>query len=31
VVVLDPRIVTKRYGQAFLDALPEGITARVEG
>ena len=31
VVVLDPRIVTKRYGQMFLDALPEGVTARVEG
>ncbi|MBK8978538.1 MAG: ATP-dependent DNA helicase [Planctomycetes bacterium] len=24
VVVLDPRIRTKRYGRAFLDALPEG-------
>jgi ATP-dependent DNA helicase DinG len=23
VVILDPRIVTKRYGQLFLDALPE--------
>jgi len=23
VVVLDPRILTKRYGQAFLDALPK--------
>lgn len=23
VVVLDPRIVTKRYGQSFLDALPQ--------
>jgi len=26
VVVLDPRIVTKRYGKAFLRALPEGVT-----
>lgn len=25
VVVLDPRIVTKRYGRAFLEALPEGV------
>lgn len=25
VVVLDPRIVTKRYGRRFLDALPEGM------
>lgn len=25
VVVLDPRIVTKRYGRLFLDALPDGI------
>ncbi len=25
VVVLDPRIVTKGYGRAFLDALPEGV------
>ncbi len=25
VVVLDPRIVTKRYGQMFIDALPEGV------
>lgn len=30
VVVLDPRIVTKRYGQLFLDALPDGVVARVE-
>ncbi|MCI0362299.1 MAG: DEAD/DEAH box helicase [Phycisphaerales bacterium] len=28
VAVLDPRIVTKRYGRMFLDALPEGV--RVE-
>lgn len=25
VVVLDPRLVTKRYGRAFIDALPEGV------
>ncbi|MBL0926460.1 MAG: helicase [Phycisphaerales bacterium] len=25
VVVLDPRIVTARYGRLFLDALPEGV------
>jgi ATP-dependent DNA helicase DinG len=25
VAVLDPRIVTKAYGRAFLDALPEGV------
>jgi len=25
VVVLDPRIVTKGYGRAFLEALPEGV------
>jgi ATP-dependent DNA helicase DinG len=30
VVVLDPRIITKRYGRMFLDALPDGIVARVE-
>ena len=29
VVVLDPRIVTKRYGRMFLDALPEGVVADV--
>jgi ATP-dependent DNA helicase DinG len=29
VVVLDPRIVTKPYGRAFLDALPEGIEPEV--
>jgi ATP-dependent DNA helicase DinG len=28
VVVLDPRIVTKRYGQLFIDALPEGVVLR---
>jgi ATP-dependent DNA helicase DinG len=31
VVVLDPRIVTKRYGRMFLDALPDGIVAQVVG
>ncbi len=25
VVVLDPRIITKRYGRLFLDALPQGV------
>ena len=25
VVILDPRVVTARYGRMFLDALPEGI------
>ena len=29
VVVLDPRIVTKGYGRAFLAALPEGVEPRV--
>lgn len=28
VVVLDPRIVTKPYGRAFLAALPEGVSVR---
>ncbi len=28
VVVLDPRIATKRYGRLFLDALPSGIEPR---
>lgn len=31
VVVLDPRIITKRYGRAFLDALPEGMAIVVDG
>ncbi|MDA1007850.1 MAG: helicase [Planctomycetota bacterium] len=31
VVVLDPRIVTHRYGQAFLAALPEGVEAEMDG
>lgn len=31
VVVLDPRIVTKGYGKAFLEALPEGVTVRQAG
>ncbi|TVQ61398.1 MAG: DEAD/DEAH box helicase [Phycisphaerales bacterium] len=26
IVVLDPRIVTKSYGRAFLNAIPEGVT-----
>jgi len=31
VAVLDPRVVTKRYGQMFLDALPEcAVTDEVE-
>ena len=30
VVVLDPRVVTARYGRAFLEALPEGVRV-VEG
>jgi len=29
VVVLDPRIVTKGYGKAFLRALPEGVEPRI--
>ncbi|MCW5766711.1 MAG: DEAD/DEAH box helicase [Phycisphaeraceae bacterium] len=29
VVVLDPRIVTARYGRAFLGALPEGVRVEV--
>lgn len=29
VVVLDPRVVTKRYGRLFLDALPEGVPVEV--
>jgi ATP-dependent DNA helicase DinG len=29
VVVLDPRIVTKRYGRMFLDALPDGVEPRI--
>ncbi|MBC7835340.1 MAG: helicase [Phycisphaerales bacterium] len=31
VVVLDPRLMTARYGRAFVDALPPGIEMRVEG
>ena len=31
VVVLDPRIVTRRYGRAFLEALPEGIEPEIVG
>ncbi|MFM9144334.1 MAG: ATP-dependent DNA helicase [Phycisphaerales bacterium] len=30
VVVLDPRIATKRYGRAFLDTLPEGVVPEFE-
>ncbi len=30
VVVLDPRIATKRYGRTFLDALPEGVVPEFE-
>jgi ATP-dependent DNA helicase DinG len=30
VVVLDPRIATKRYGRSFLDALPEGVVPEFE-
>ncbi len=29
VVVLDPRVVTARYGRMFLEALPKGIPLRV--
>jgi ATP-dependent DNA helicase DinG len=28
VVILDERVVTTRYGRAFLDALPEGVPIR---
>lgn len=31
VVVLDPRIVTARYGRLFLDAIPEGVRVRRTG
>lgn len=31
VVILDPRIVTARYGRAFLDALPDGVRIRLDG
>lgn len=30
VVLLDPRVVTKRYGRMFLDALPDGVEAERE-
>lgn len=30
VVVLDPRIVTKFYGRAFLGAIPEGVVERMQ-
>ncbi|MFI4855851.1 MAG: ATP-dependent DNA helicase, partial [Phycisphaerales bacterium JB065] len=29
VVVLDPRVVTTRYGRAFLEALPEGVEPQI--
>jgi ATP-dependent DNA helicase DinG len=28
VVILDPRVLTARYGHRFLDALPPGLTVR---
>ena len=28
VVVMDPRVVTARYGRMFLSALPEGVEVR---
>ena len=28
VVILDKRLLTKRYGQSFLDALPECVVVR---
>jgi ATP-dependent DNA helicase DinG len=31
VAVLDPRIVTKSYGRAFLNALPEGVQVEAMG
>lgn len=31
VVILDPRVVTKGYGRAFLRALPAGARVRIEG
>lgn len=31
VVVLDPRIITKPYGRAFLRAIPEGVRVRQVG
>jgi ATP-dependent DNA helicase DinG len=30
VVILDPRVATKRYGRLFLDALPEGVEVRAD-
>jgi ATP-dependent DNA helicase DinG len=30
IVILDPRVVTKRYGRLFLDALPEGVDVEAE-
>lgn len=31
IVILDPRVVTKRYGHAFLDALPDGVRVKMLG
>ena len=28
VAILDPRVLTKRYGQLFLDSLPDGEVVR---
>jgi Rad3-related DNA helicase len=28
VVVLDPRLITARYGRVFLDALPPGVEVK---
>lgn len=30
VVILDPRVVTSRYGRAFLNALPTGVPVRLQ-
>jgi ATP-dependent DNA helicase DinG len=29
VVVLDPRVVTARYGRLFLEAVPPGVSPKV--
>jgi Rad3-related DNA helicase len=29
-VVLDPRVLTARYGRLFIAALPEGVTVVTE-
>jgi ATP-dependent DNA helicase DinG len=31
VVILDDRVITTRYGRAFLQALPEGVRVEVDG